>query len=163
MSYGRCRSPRRLRPLASWESELESRWGMYVYLLWVLCVMHVEATATGRSPVQRRYTFCMCVIESDQGNSDPLRLQWIGRTWSTERKSSSMSVLKFKNVFPNETVESASYLPRFFLINKLYCITELHIYWIIVWLCILVHRNETCEVYRFMYFNGRISQFIGRA
>ena len=56
----------------------------------------------------------MYVIESDQGNSDPLHLQWVGRTGSTKRRSSSMSVLKFKNVFPNETMESARYLPRFF-------------------------------------------------
>ena len=39
-----------------------------------------------------------------------------------------MSVLKFKNVFPNETMESVRYLLRFFLINKLCCITELRIY-----------------------------------
>ena len=70
----------------------------------------------------------MCVIESDQGNSDPLHLQWVGRTGSTKIKSSSMSVLKFKNVFPNETMESVRYLLRFFLINKLCCTTELRIY-----------------------------------
>ena len=71
---------------------------------------------------------CVCVIESDQGKSDPLHLQRVGRTGSTKRKRASMLVLNFKNVFRNETMESARYLPRFFLINKLYCITELHTY-----------------------------------
>ena len=31
------------------------------------------------------YKVCVCVIESDQGNADPLHLQWAGRTGSTKR------------------------------------------------------------------------------
>ena len=80
--------------------------------------MHLEATATGRSLVQRSYTKCVCVsLRVIRATLTLYTYNGQVERGQLKELSSFMKVLKFKNVFRNETVESARYLPRFFVIK----------------------------------------------
>ena len=48
----------------------------------MLCVKHVDSSATGWSLVQGSPTEYVIVIECDHGNNNPPHLQWVGRRYS---------------------------------------------------------------------------------
>jgi hypothetical protein len=61
---------------------LNSARGKGICLVWVLCLVQLEASAMGRSLVQRSPTECVCVCVSlsvIRCNNNPLHLQWVGR------------------------------------------------------------------------------------
>jgi hypothetical protein len=68
------------RPLACRDYGFESRQGMVISLLWLLCVVQVEVSASGRSLVQRCPTECVCVcVWLSSGVQKPLHLQWVNK------------------------------------------------------------------------------------
>jgi hypothetical protein len=53
--------------------------GKDVCLLWMLCVVQLQTSATGRSLVQGSPGKCVYVIQCIRRNNNPLHLQWVGR------------------------------------------------------------------------------------
>jgi hypothetical protein len=64
---------------------------MDVCLLWILCVVQVEVSSTGRSFVQRSSTVCVCVcvcvsLSVIRCNNNPVPLQWVDRRGETKKE-----------------------------------------------------------------------------
>jgi hypothetical protein len=77
--------------LGCWNYGFECRRGMGICLFWMLCVVQVEATATGRFLVQGSPTYCVSVSVI-RCNSNPLHLQWVGRRRQIKKERLGSSI-----------------------------------------------------------------------